>query len=81
MSFQQKGSLPMSRDNTRQNATPVLSVLLFLLLIVALPTWAENRMRPIPPNNSGTVHGILQAEDDGTPHLFAYRRAVIRVMP
>jgi hypothetical protein len=38
----------MSRDNTRQNATPVLSVLLFLLLIVALPTWAEDRMQPIP---------------------------------
>ena len=38
----------MSRDNTRQNATPVLSVLLFLLLIVALPAWAEDRMQPIP---------------------------------
>jgi hypothetical protein len=27
----------------------------------------------------GTVHVILQAEDNGTPHLFAYRRAVISV--
>ena len=29
----------------------------------------------------GTVHVILQAEDDGTPHLFAYRRAVLEVTP
>jgi hypothetical protein len=30
-------------------------------------------------NKSGTVHVILQAEDDGTPKLFAYRRAVIEM--
>jgi hypothetical protein len=30
---------------------------------------------------SGTVHVILQAEDDGTPHLFAYRRIVFEVKP
>jgi len=29
----------------------------------------------------GTVHVILQAEDDGTPPLFAYRRVVIEVVP
>ncbi len=29
----------------------------------------------------GTVHVILQAEDDGNPHLFAYRRAVVEVTP
>ena len=29
----------------------------------------------------GTVHVILQAEDDGTPTLFAYRRVVIDVIP
>jgi hypothetical protein len=29
----------------------------------------------------GTLHIILQAEDDGTPHLFAYRRAVLSVTP
>lgn len=29
----------------------------------------------------GNVHVILQAEDDGTPRLFAYRRAVIQVQP
>jgi hypothetical protein len=34
-----------------------------------------------PSSNSGIVHVILQAEDDGTPHLFAYRRIVIRVTP
>jgi hypothetical protein len=34
-----------------------------------------------PADSSGTVHVILQAEDDGTPHLFAYRRVVIRVTP
>jgi hypothetical protein len=29
----------------------------------------------------GAVHVILQAEDDGTPKLWAYRRAVINVSP
>jgi hypothetical protein len=29
----------------------------------------------------GTLHVILQAEDDGTPHLFAYRRAILDVVP
>jgi hypothetical protein len=29
----------------------------------------------------GAVHVILQAEDDGTPKLWAYRRAVINVAP
>ena len=31
--------------------------------------------------NPGTVHVILQAEDDGTPPLFAYRRVIIQVHP
>lgn len=30
---------------------------------------------------SGTLHVILQAEDNGTPPLFAYRRVVINVAP
>ncbi len=30
---------------------------------------------------SGSVHVILEAEDDGTPHLFAYRRICIQVTP
>ncbi len=30
---------------------------------------------------SGTLHVILQAEDNGAPHLFAYRRALIQVTP
>jgi Protein of unknown function (DUF1593) len=29
----------------------------------------------------GTLHVILQAEDDGTPHLFGYRRAIFEVTP
>lgn len=29
----------------------------------------------------GQFHIILQVEDDGDPHLFAYRRAVIEVRP
>jgi hypothetical protein len=29
----------------------------------------------------GTVHVILQAEDNGAPRLFAYRRIVIDVTP
>ena len=28
-----------------------------------------------------TIHVILQLEDSGQPHLFAYRRAVITVQP
>lgn len=31
--------------------------------------------------NPGTVHVILQAEDDGTPPLFGYRRVIIQVKP
>jgi len=31
--------------------------------------------------NPGTVHVILQVQDDGTPSLFSYRRAVIAVSP
>lgn len=30
---------------------------------------------------SGKFHVILQVEDDGNPHLFAYRRAIIEVIP
>jgi hypothetical protein len=29
----------------------------------------------------GSVHVILQVKDDGSPRLWAYRRAVIEVMP
>lgn len=31
--------------------------------------------------SAGNMHVILQAEDDGTPQLFAYRRVVIQVQP
>jgi hypothetical protein len=31
--------------------------------------------------NANSVHVILQAEDDGTPRLFAYRRIIIQVKP
>lgn len=34
-----------------------------------------------PTTKAGTLHVILQAEDDGSPHLFAYRRAIIEVTP
>ena len=30
---------------------------------------------------TGKLHVILQVEDDGNPHLFAYRRAIIEVRP
>jgi hypothetical protein len=30
---------------------------------------------------AGKLHVILQVEDDGDPHLFAYRRAIIEVTP
>jgi hypothetical protein len=33
------------------------------------------------PNRSGKVHVILQAEDDGKPPLFAYRRIIITATP
>lgn len=29
----------------------------------------------------GTLHVILQVEDDGDPHLFSYRRAILEVTP
>ncbi len=36
----------------------------------------------LPGNKkSGKLHVILQVEDDGEPHLFAYRRAIIEVTP
>jgi hypothetical protein len=34
-----------------------------------------------PAAKAGTVHVILQAEDDGSPHLVSYRRVVIEVTP
>lgn len=42
--------------------------------------WSTEVTLPAAPQ-PGTVHVILQAEDDGTPHLFAYRRVVIHVFP
>jgi len=39
------------------------------------------RVRLPAVSKPGTVHVILQAEDDGTPPLFAYRRAVLEVTP
>ena len=36
----------------------------------------------LPPVKRATkFHVILQVEDDGSPHLFAYRRAIIEVIP
>jgi Protein of unknown function (DUF1593) len=36
----------------------------------------------LPQNKrTGKLHVILQVEDDGNPHLFAYRRAIIEVQP
>jgi hypothetical protein len=36
----------------------------------------------LPQNKrTGKLHVILQVEDDGNPHLFAYRRAIIEVRP
>lgn len=36
----------------------------------------------LPENKkTGKIHVILQVEDDGDPHLFAYRRAIIEVRP
>lgn len=39
------------------------------------------RVRLPAGTRPGTLHVILQAEDDGSPHLFAYRRAVLEVTP
>jgi hypothetical protein len=39
------------------------------------------RVRLPAVSKPATVHVIMQAEDDGTPHLFAYRRAVLEVTP
>jgi hypothetical protein len=54
---------------TIRNAT--LTVAEGLQTVVKLPVITE----------PGTVHVILQAEDSGEPHLFAYRRTVIEVAP
>jgi hypothetical protein len=35
----------------------------------------------LPKSRGGTVHVILQAEDDGAPHLFAFRRIIITAVP
>ena len=40
---------------------------------------AEVLLPPAP--QTGTVHVILQAEDEGTPVLYAYRRLIIQVNP
>jgi hypothetical protein len=42
---------------------------------------ARTDVRVPTVSNAGTLHVILQAEDDGNPHLFAYRRAVLQVTP
>ena len=42
---------------------------------------STTRVRLPAATKAGTVHVILQAEDDGTPHLFAYRRAILDVVP
>jgi hypothetical protein len=41
----------------------------------------STRMRLPKVDQPRTLHVILEAEDDGTPSLFAYRRAVIEVTP
>lgn len=35
----------------------------------------------LPAKGAGTVHVILQAQDDGTPRLFAFRRVIISTAP
>jgi hypothetical protein len=44
-------------------------------------TGARTEVRVPTVFAAGTLHVILQAEDDGNPHLFAYRRAVLQVTP
>lgn len=46
------------------------------------PTGALTADLILPPaSQTGTVHVILQAEDEGTPALYAYRRLIIQVNP
>ncbi|RVU02920.1 DUF1593 domain-containing protein [Mucilaginibacter limnophilus] len=36
----------------------------------------------VPPGQAGqTVHIIMQVKDNGTPSLYAYRRAIIKILP
>ena len=44
-------------------------------------TGARTEVSVPPVSAAGTLHVILQAEDNGNPHLFAYRRAVLQVTP
>ena len=41
----------------------------------------ESKLDTPATSAAGTIHVILQAEDDGDPRLFSYRRAVIEVAP
>jgi hypothetical protein len=41
----------------------------------------KTEVRVPPIKKTGKLHVILQVEDDGDPHLFAYRRAIIEVHP
>ena len=50
---------------------PTLTATEGLATTVTLPTTAK----------PATVHIILQVEDEGVPHLFAYRRAVLEITP
>lgn len=51
--------------------SPILTASAGLTTTVKLP----------PTAKPATVHIILQVEDDGSPHLFAYRRAVLEIIP
>jgi hypothetical protein len=44
-------------------------------------TGATTRMVAPAVEKPETVHVILQLEDQGDPHLFAYRRAIVTVKP
>jgi len=50
---------------------------------VALSAATGPTTRMIAPavDKPETVHVILQLEDQGDPHLFAYRRAIVTVKP
>jgi hypothetical protein len=44
-------------------------------------TGPTTRLAAPPVDKPATVHVILQLEDQGEPHLFSYRRAVVTVRP
>lgn len=51
-----------------------------LLVLLAMLWSASTTSLLVPPvRNPGTIHIILEVRDSGTPKLWAYRRAMVKI--